>query len=145
MAEQSGFQVGQGFYPLPEKFRIGDPSLVESITGLSWNEFTDRLDPDEPDPIVLSGMLAVAVWQANPRWTRDRVQRFVEGIAIDDVTFVGAEEEDAPAQDPPSEVPVSGVLSTPESNGPAASPSEALPSPTGDLGSDTTSTSALPT
>lgn len=89
-----GFEVNDRFYKMPESFRMGDPILVEEVTGLTWPEFSDRLEEPEGDPAVMLGMLAVAVWQGNDRWRREKVARFVEALSIEDVKFI-AEETDA--------------------------------------------------
>ncbi len=74
------FEIFDKEYPLPQAFRMGDPVLVEEVTGLTWGEFSDRMDDADGDPAIMLGMLAVAVWQTNPRWRRDRVARYVEGL-----------------------------------------------------------------
>ncbi len=88
------FEVFDKEFPLPQAFRMGDPVLVEEVTGLTWGEFSDRMDDAEGDPAIMLGMLAVAVWQTNPRWRRDRVARYVEAIKIEDVKFVGEDREE---------------------------------------------------
>ena len=128
---ESGFQINEAFYPIPQAFRMGDPVLVEEVTGLSWGDFSDRLDEPEGDPVVMLGMLAVAVWQTNPRWRRDRVARWVEAIDIEAVKFIDGEETDA---GPP---PVTEAA--PTSNG-SAEPSSVPP----DSNSDTTPPSTTP-
>lgn len=99
MADQIGVQIGSHFYPLPTAFRLGDPVLVEELTGLDWNSFVERLpDEDEPDdapedPVAMLGMIGVAVWQRNPTWKRDRVVRFVTALNMENVEIVGPELE----------------------------------------------------
>src|ERR671923_1348639 len=92
--EEAGFEIKDPraergrFYPWPTSFRLGDTVLVEKVTGLPWIEFNDRL-PDDDDPpetdvdggadlVVLSGLMAVAIWQQHPQWRRERVVRYVE-------------------------------------------------------------------
>ena len=113
----NGFEIGDKFYKLPDEFRMGDPVLVEEVTGLSWGEFSDRLEDEGGDPVVMLGMLAVAVWQANPRWRRDRAARFVEAVNIGDVKFIG-EEKEADAGPPPEESSPKDDDSTSKSNEP---------------------------
>ncbi len=125
------FEIFDKEYPLPQAFRMGDPVLVEEVSGLTWGEFSDRMDDADGDPAIMLGMLAVAVWQTNPRWRRDRVARYVEGLKIEDVKFVGEERE------PETSPPVNG--SSPKD---AGSPSESRP-PAG-LSSDTTQSSITP-
>lgn len=100
---ETGFEIGDAFYPLPKAFRMGDPILVEEVTGLTWSEFSDRMEDPEGDPAVMLGMLAVAIWQTNPRWRRERAARFAENINIENVKFLGDEPE--PDANPPAEEP----------------------------------------
>lgn len=139
MPEKPGFQIGRRFYPFPASFRLGDPVLVEELTGLDWHAFLDRLpdedapDGQEPDPVAMLGLVGVAVWQANPRWRRDRVVSYVQGLDMGDVEAVGADDdaeedeasppaeaEPAPGQ-PDSETSASS--SRPESESPSAASS----------------------
>lgn len=121
----NGFEIHDAFYPLPESFRMGDPVLVEEVTGLTWGEFSDRTEEPENDPAVMLGMLAVAVWQTNPRWRRDRVARFVESLDIGDVKFIG---EEADEQSPPDgAASPQADDSTSKSNGPPGSISAITP------------------
>lgn len=129
--QSNGFEVHDKFYPLPERFRMGDPVLVEEVTGLPWGDFSDRLEDAGGDPAVMLGMLAVAVWQANPRWRRDRVARYVEAVDIDDVRFIGDTEEEADAGPPGGASPAD-----------ADSPSKSSSPP--DTSSDTTRASTTP-
>ncbi len=116
------FEIFDKEFPLPQAFRMGDPVLVEEVTGLTWGEFSDRMDDADGDPAIMLGMLAVAVWQTNPRWRRDRVARYVEGLKIEDVRFVGEERE------PEANPPVNGSLRdaglSSESRPPAVSSSD---------------------
>lgn len=100
--EQAGFQVGNFFYPLPMKFKMGDPVLVEELTGLEWEDFIQRLpDEDEADtemrgldPRAYLGLFAVAVWHANPTWQRSRVIRYSQSQDANEVQLVGPESEE---------------------------------------------------
>jgi hypothetical protein len=83
-------------YPLPVVYRLVDPVLVEELTGVNWLRFCEAIDDPEQgleDPKVLLGMLAVAIWQANPTLRRDRVVRICAGITFDDVKVIGLEPE----------------------------------------------------
>ena len=98
MAE-AGYQIGKRFFPFPTSFRLGDPVLIRELTGMDWDEFIRAMpDEDDPDaigdPIVMMGLLGVAVWQANPTWRRDKVARFVQGINIEEVEAIGGEEDE---------------------------------------------------
>jgi hypothetical protein len=125
MPDQVGVQIGNHFYPLPTTFRLGDPVLVEELTGLTWGEFVERLpDEDAPDdmpedPVSMLGLIGVAVWQGNTTWRRDRVVRFVTTLAMDKVEITGPEpEEDTEREDDAEE----GDGRPPEE--PAAEPAE---------------------
>lgn len=116
MAEEAGFQIGKRFYPFPGSFRLGDPVLVREVTGMDWGEFVEKLPSDEDDigfveesdAIVLLGLVAVAVWQGNPTWRRDKVSRYVQSLDMTDVQPVGGEEE---AEERPPEMTSGETLS----------------------------------
>ena len=98
MAE-AGYQIGKRFFPFPASFRLGDPVLIRDLTGMSWEEFVNAMpDEDDPDaigdPVVMLGMLGVAVWQTNPTWRRDRVVKYVQNVMIEDVEAVGIDDEE---------------------------------------------------
>lgn len=143
--EQAGFRVGETFYPWPQAFRLGDPVLIREVTGMSWQEFIDALDGQGmEDPAVLNGMIAAAVWQANPRWKRDRVRAFVEAIGFEELDLKTDSEEEQTAGPPPENGSVTGgspVLSNPD---PAGSSDETTPASSGAPSSPTTSDGAPP-
>lgn len=101
MPDQSGFEIKGKFYPLAQSFRLGDPPLVERVTGLDWPEFTERLPDEDSDPtkaediVVLAGLIAVSVWQQHPHWRRDRAASYVEQLELDRVKFIAADEDGA--------------------------------------------------
>lgn len=144
--QELGFQIGRRFYPWPFKFLLGDPVLLEELTGLEYDKFLERLpdedtaETDDLDPVAMVGLIGVAVWHENPTWKRDRVVRYVQGLTRDQVQMVAPEQEAEPqvgdpdyvepppgdAGDPPSE---SGGLKdsetpTPPSDSETASHSE---------------------
>lgn len=102
------FKIEGVEYEFPKKFRLGDWVLIEEMTGLQADVFAERFDEmnkridaakehDEkplPDMGVLVGLIAVAVWQANPRWRRDRVLAFMQ--QIDTTEFEGLGGDDGP-------------------------------------------------
>jgi len=99
---EAGYQIRNKFYPFPSSFRLLDSVLIRELTGMSWEEFINGMpDDDDPDavadPTVMSGLIGVAIWQANPTWQRSKVARFVQGITMDEVEAVGmeADEEEA--------------------------------------------------
>lgn len=92
-----GFRIGDDFYQFPQRFRIGDTVLVSEVTGLEFDVFAERIDAintaiengedDHADVKALIGLIAVAVWQANPKWTRDRARQFVEALDMNGFTI----------------------------------------------------------
>lgn len=148
--QQPGFEIKGRFYPFPASFRLGDPVLVSEVTGLDWPTFTARLDDPayDEDLVVLSGMIAVAVWQKHPTWRRDRVARYIESLDMDRLSFVGPtdqdDEEDEEADDGPPDLTAAEAAeknsetSPTSSSATPASPSEpSSPSSSGPLASDT--------
>lgn len=92
MASEAAFVIEGREYPVPQAFRLGDPVLVTEVTGMQWMDFAELLDEGANDPRVMLGLIAVSVWQANPSWKRDRVARFVEQLAMDQVDFQAADD-----------------------------------------------------
>lgn len=94
--QEAGFNIGGTFYPFPKTFRLGDPVLIRELTGMEFPEFALALDDKtrREDPVILLGLIGVAIWQANPRWTRDRVMSFVQMVPLESVEGVGAAKED---------------------------------------------------
>lgn len=122
MASDPGFVIDGVEYPVPQAFRLGDPVLVREITGLEWMEFAELLDAGSTDPAAMLGLVAVAVWQANPDWKRDKVRRFVEGLAFDRLEF------QAPDENPT-------VAAIPDAATTGSSPAASAPGPESVLGS----------
>lgn len=106
--ERAGFEIGGRFYPWADQMRLSDPILIREVTGLSYQEFLSSWqavdenaeDEVEVDPAVLSGMIAVAVWQQHTEWSRAKAAKYVERLNFDDVTIIGGDKEEA-AGDPP--------------------------------------------
>jgi len=125
------FLIDDREYAMPTSFRLIDPVLIREITGLEWLEFTGRLDgvdPDDPagnevdmDPVVLLGLVAVAVWQQHPRWSREKVKRYVGELDIAALSFQGGEAVGDPPPVPGPD-PASTSRTSPE---PASGPVEA--------------------
>jgi hypothetical protein len=138
MSEEAGFQIGKRLYPFPIRFRLGDPVIVEQLTGLTWPQFVERLpdEDDDPsvadDPIATLGMLAIAISQTNPTWRRDRVIRYVSDLDMDDVQIVGPSLEDDVEEDDANPPAVNGAPISSESALPSRLASESpsvVPSP----------------
>ncbi len=140
MAE-AGFKIGERIYPVPSGFRWVDTVLVERLTGLKFSEFAERLDQQqneqelpaedrEADPLVVLGLIAAAVWQANQTWSRERVEKFVNTLQIDAVEeFAEEDEEDPPAvgEEKASPSSLDSVPKSPESESEATPPSPGVP------------------
>ncbi len=98
MPEQDGFELYKRFYPWPDKFRLGDPVLVQQVTGMRWPEFCsalDEIDPDEPaDQVVMLGLIAVSFWQGNPQMSREKVRRIIERMPQDELDIIEGDVED---------------------------------------------------
>jgi len=119
MADQDGVEIYKRFYPWPNSFRLGDPVLVNQVTGMSWPEFTAALDdqnraiaeaeemggePPPADQVILAGLIAVAFWQGNPQMSRDKARRAVERIPIEEIELIESE-SDADPQEAAGEPP----------------------------------------
>jgi len=97
MSEKAGFKIGDRVYPFPEKFRMGDTILVHELTRLEFDDFSERLDAMQatggaaasPDPLVMIGLVGIALWQGNPRWSLDRAVRETQLIDFSDFETVG--------------------------------------------------------
>lgn len=135
----AGFLIEGTVYPFPTSFRLCDPVLVSKLTGMPWGEFVEAItDGDASDPTTMVGMVGVAVWQANPRWSRDKVIRYVENLSMDALDVQDDGEDDAA---PPA------VAATEEAS--VASPEASSPEPKSPLDAtvipDSTGTSASAT
>lgn len=86
------FKVGSDVYDVPTRFRLGDAVLVRELCGI------DLSDLAEADAITsMTAFLAVAIWQAHPKWSRDKVIRYVEALDLEHVDAEGGDDEDPPA------------------------------------------------
>ena len=137
MAEdKAGFEIDGRFYPFPQSFRLGDPVLVKELTGMEFNDFVeafDSLDPEDGvDPVVMVGLVGVAVWQEHPRWSRDKVVRFVQAVDMEKFDAIGGEGEASPPEQPAAtpEPEASEPLSDPSSDASTTQPTHvaAVPS-----------------
>lgn len=123
---EAGFVIDGNTYAFPTRFRLGDWVLIRDVTGLESGEFATRIDDvrervnageeiptGESSLLTMVGMVAVAVWQANPRWTRDRVRQYVESLDIATFEMVRGDDAVPPTGVPAS--PSSGTSSEPTS------------------------------
>lgn len=94
-----GFEIYGKQYPIPTRFRMGDPVLVREVTGMSWPDFIAALETMEADQtedsVCIAGLMAVSFWQANPQMSRDKIRRFIERLWQEDASLVGGEEDDS--------------------------------------------------
>ena len=102
--EKAGFRIEGREYPFPQTFRLGDPVVVRSLTGMEFKEWAAALDDEDQreDPVVLIGLIGVAVAQGNPRWSREKVIAFVQRIDLEGFEAFGGEDADPPK---PAETP----------------------------------------
>lgn len=116
---ETGFEIYNRFYPMPQRFRLGDPVLVKEVTGMRWPDFTDALaemeedaaqaadegreDEFQSDQVLILGMMAVAFWHGNPQMSRAKVVRAVERIPLDVVKFIAGDDPEEAKPDPPAE------------------------------------------
>lgn len=115
--DRQGFEIRGTFYPWVEEMGLLDPVLIQRVTGMSYRQFVETWqesiaaadDDDESggDPIVMNGLVAVAVWRQNPLWTVEKVVRFVQGVMNSDLEFV-SEEDEEDGQSPPVIPPSAG-------------------------------------
>lgn len=114
MEQRDGFEIDGRFYPWIQQMRLLDPLLVTEVTGMPYNEFLQRwqemlaeLDDGgdaDMDPVVMNGLIAVAIWQQHTDWKRAKVVRFMERLSSDALTIVGEEDEEVEGEetvDPP--------------------------------------------
>lgn len=115
---ESGFEIYGKFYPVVESFALGDPVLIRDLTGLDFVSFVEAqeslvaeieearqrgdVDSVQMDPVVLIGLVGVAVWHVNTTWRRDKVARWVQQLPNECLTLMGDEEE-ADDESPPAE------------------------------------------
>jgi hypothetical protein len=121
MADQeAGFNIWNTFYPWPTSIRTVDPVLVVELTGMDfvdWAEALDDADAAVRNPVIRLGLIGVAVWQANPRWKRQRVVDFLSQLENSEIEFVGGEEVE---ESPPAESPVAESSLGAEDNSPTS-------------------------
>ena len=80
------FKIGDVVYDFPEQIRLGDAVLVRELVGIDIEDLAEAGEVTK-----LTAYLAISVWQANPKWSRQKVARFVEQIDIETVKAEGGE------------------------------------------------------
>lgn len=88
-------------YDVPSMFRALDPVLVRDVTGMEWDEFAEGME--HPTPVTTAGLVAVAIWQGNPTWRRDRVVRFMEQLDLAGIEVVDEGDAVPPTEEPQPE------------------------------------------
>ncbi len=166
--QQDGFEIRGVFYPWVKAIRPIDQPLVVDVTGMGFNEFLrawqeniekvadaeehdEEVDPFDLNPIVMNGLVAAAIWQQHPDWTRQKAFRFFAGLDQDDIEMIDQDESEEDRETDPLSVSGSGSSgsgsssTTPSgSNGSQQSPPEKTPPSTGHLTSATSSLGSLP-
>ncbi len=166
--QQDGFEIRGVFYPWAKSIRPIDQPLVVDVTGMEFNDFLRAwqeniekvadaeergvdLDPFDINPTVMNGLVAAAIWQQNPEWSRQKAFRFFSRLDGADIEIIDTEEEEEDKQtDPLPAVAVglsgSGFSSTTPSvsNGSQESHPEKTPPSTGHRLSATSSLGSLP-
>jgi hypothetical protein len=162
-----GVEIYKRFYPWPNSFRIGDPVLVNQVTGMTWPDFTAALDdqnraiaeaeemggePPQADQVILAGLIAVAFWQGNPQMSRDKARRAIERVPMEDVEIIEGETDISPPEQAAGEPP---KLTSSESDAspeaqeeteilPASTSDETSPNGSGEHGSPSVLPESLP-
>ena len=125
MADQAGVEIYKRFYPWPDRFRLGDPVLVQQITGMSWPDFTRANEEQSQaieearesgeeatvDQVVLAGLVAIAFWQGNPHMSREKARRTLERIPMEEIEIVGDDVEEVDSRPPDVETTAGGTPS----------------------------------
>lgn len=107
---RDGFEIKGVFYPWAQEMKLSDAPLVVEVTGMKYNEFLrswqsniekvteaeeigEDVDPLDLDPIVVNGLVAVAIWRQHPDWTRNKVVKYFERLEDADIDIYDTEEE----------------------------------------------------
>ena len=106
--QEPGFHIDGKHYPFPESYTLGQTILVSRITRDEFYKFAEAIQEGTRDHSVIAAWAAVSVWQGNPDWTIDQVERFIMGIDIEAFDVASGEQDDT---DPPP----SGSVEPPES------------------------------
>lgn len=132
---EAGFEIGGRFYPLPAAFRLGDPVLATEVTGMGWDEFVQAMQDETGDPRVSAGLVAIAVWQGNPTWRRDKVVRYVEQLDLAALDFRASDGEQGDDAGPPEPTTPTSEPGSTSGSGDASATSSSKPSATQASGS----------
>lgn len=129
MADRPRFKIRGQVYEYAETTKIGDPALIEQVTGLrhgawrrryieamqtllAWQEAKEQGEDPEPpdeDSIVDQGILAMSIARKHRSWSRSQVAEFVADLDWDEVEILGGGDAGPPTAaattDAPSESP----------------------------------------
>lgn len=138
--QERGFEYRGVFYKMPGvgDFRPCDPALFNAATGLRWSDFLEQMqeymdnededaEPDFDMTVAVGGFIAVAVWQHNKLWTRDKALRFFQHMTQSEIDMIEPDiadeeiEDDSAQKEEEVPLPANG-------DGPAPSSSSQSPS-----------------
>ncbi len=98
--QRDGFELRGRFYPWAQQMRLMDPLLVTEVTGMTYTKFIESwqagiasLEDEDVDPVVMMGLIAVAVWQQHPDWSRAKVVKLLEQMSQEDLEVIGGDED----------------------------------------------------
>lgn len=123
--QEAGFEIRGRFYPMPDAFRLCDPVLVSEVTGMNFNDFAEAIDDEDrrEDPVILVGLVAVAIWQQHRTWPRAKVVKFLQQVNVEELEAHAGEDDDEQEveQRPPdgSSSTSSSISTTPPAEEPA--------------------------
>ncbi len=145
MPDKAGVKIGGTEYEFAEKFKLGDAALIEEVSGLDWNAFTDRLAKSMDltatgriDMTMQAALIAVAVQNRHPTWSRGEVVAFVTNVEFEALEYFGPPEKEGDPEVPQSASDESSDSSDATSEPPPESESNQTPQISGDPGSDIT-------
>lgn len=102
MADQATLVIFEKPYPIPTDYRPLDAVLIYELTGMEFVEYLEALDDDNKDIRAIPGLLGIALWRANPDWSRGQVMKSVLRVGSGDWRLEGGDTLEADAI-PPSE------------------------------------------
>jgi hypothetical protein len=133
VAEPPRFKIRGVEYEQAATTRLGDPALIEALTGLKHSEWRRRyvaslqavLDQQEAiergeepegdydeDALVTQGILGMAIARKHPTWSRSKIVEFVNGISYEEIEILAVEVEEDPTTEAATEAPSSPASGT---------------------------------
>lgn len=102
--QQAGFEIHGRFYPMPTTIKGRDPIVIKEVSGMTFREFAEASDDPSSafDPGVVITWVAIAVWRANPGWSRATLLGYIGDLDFDAIKGVGANEEEGAPAGPPA-------------------------------------------